>query len=717
MPMIHSASHRNWLLAIIQIYLPFVIWGSLIISFVVVSLTFIFRPIYSATTYLTLDADLSSVLREVDVSYPSTTSADYIRYEYFSTHNLSLMRMPQISEKLVDEWDIRNASGKRLAPEYMIEPSASRLIFSNDGQGVKVEWLSDTQQFIVTGYSKDPDKAVAYSRDYVDFFLEENSMQFRQVLNTLIERMYTKNEGITAKVEDLDQKIQQVKLKYYTSDYETELETLAERILEVKENIDELQLEKKTYQVKIDHLTQEAENYQKLKKIQTVLEINPEITSLKSDIKDLTGELIDASIDYTPQHPTYIAIEKKLVNAKETLKKVAKKTFSQDVMRVSGMLDTALATMLTLTLNQLVVERSLDHYDSILTRQRKRQDELTMVEHKVEVLTEQKEALLNTLRETLRNRYTIENIMSKTAPFFRVVSWARIDKDNLKYYKYFPKRKLMLLLTFVVSSFVLTFFVLARELHANAFYYSWQRPDTYKDIVCTDTFNLEIKEGLEHILGTYIHQICLATRDDQFVRIMSRTKGEGKATIGKSLARYFRRMGQSVVLVDGDVIHHSLSSSLGLIDRPGLAEVMRAELELDHVIIHDKQKGYATVPIGSGEMLADDMSLLNRATHMFSNLGTDFEKVIYIDAPTEVNPLMLADCLPPHAFIMVLKSGKHSIHDLEPAIETHRLTNGRATFKGLVLNKIPHTPNVFTWGGLMNFLKHVLTAPRRWLKG
>ena len=46
-----------------------------------------------------------------------------------------------------------------------------RLVWSNDGQGVRVEWISDTQTFAITGYSKEPDGAVMLSRNVHTLFL------------------------------------------------------------------------------------------------------------------------------------------------------------------------------------------------------------------------------------------------------------------------------------------------------------------------------------------------------------------------------------------------------------------------------------------------------------------------------------------------------------------------------------------------------------------
>jgi hypothetical protein len=92
----YSDHHRNWLLTIAQNKTPIVLFGAGAITLVVTLLTFLFDPVYEAKTFITLDANLSKVLKSTDISYPYTTSMDYIRYEYFATHSVTLMHAPRL---------------------------------------------------------------------------------------------------------------------------------------------------------------------------------------------------------------------------------------------------------------------------------------------------------------------------------------------------------------------------------------------------------------------------------------------------------------------------------------------------------------------------------------------------------------------------------------------------------------------------------------------
>lgn len=709
--------HRNWLLTILQIRLPFILWGSFVLILIIGALTFCFRPIYSTTTILTLDADLSKVLRNIDTSYPSTAVTDLIRYEYFATHAVSLMRVPQLAERLVKKWDIRDYRDDKLFPEYLIEPSLLQLLFSNNGQGIKVEWISDTQQFGISGYSKKPERAVDYSRDYTKAFLEENSEQFRDTLLKLADRFDFQRKSIFSRIDVADAKIRQILSQNKTADLETEIEGLTNRILNAKADLDNSQFMEKTYQRRMGFFSSEAKKYEKLKEYEQIIEANPQIQALKDKIQELTRSLISASVDYTRKSHEYIAIEKQLNNAKENLKKEAKKTFYHGTERRSAVFETILDSMLDISLNHLVYENQVEYYKSIMEQLNERLDNLVAAQVEINNLRNEKERLNDMLSRGDGKRQDLEDILKRPLPFFRVVSFAHINKENLKYYKHFPKRKLILALTFIASFFTLLFLVIAKELHANTLYQGWQLSvlKSHIDYVnVPDLGNLaKNQSGLEAVICRHIHEICLATKDSQIIRITSGAKGEGKTTIARALAWYFKKTGKSVVMVDGDLAHHSLSLALGLDDRPGLIEYLYTKKEIVDIIVKGQIAGISIIPGGSRHVFNLDTPVLTRLEALFSMLSSDYEKIIFLDTPSSENDLILSDNLPSHHVITVLRSGEHSIYEVEHMAKIQEMTGSQAMLKGVVINRMLFMADIFTLRGLIRFLDYLMIKPFR----
>ena len=682
----HYTNHRNWLLTILQIKLPFILWGSFVLTFVIGTLTFCFRPIYSVTTIVTLDADLSKVLRNITTSYPSIAQADLIRNEYFATHAVSLMRVPQLAGHLVEKWNIRDSWGERLFPGYLIEPSFFQLLFSNNGQGIKVRWLTDTQQFAISGYSKDPNRAVDYSRDYTEAFLKENSEQFRDILLKLEDRIDIQRKSAISRLDVLNLKIQQILNQNETGDLETEIKGLTNKILDIKKSLDDALIKEKTYQRRRDFLSHEAKKYEELIEYEQVMETNPQIKTLKDEIQNLTGSLISASIDYTREHPAYIAIEKKLDNAKESLKKEVQTTLSQQTKRRSSHFETLLGSLSDADLTHLEYQIKIECYISIREQLNKRLDNLVVAQLKINTLNSEIKNLNNMLPGGDEIRQTIEGILKRPLPFFRVVSHARIYKENLKYYKYFPKRKLILPLSLIASLFAFSFLVIARELYDNTLYLGWQLSALKSHIDYVDVPDIadltKNQRGLEVLICKHIHEICLATKDSHLIRLTSGIKGEGKATIARALAWYFQKTGKSVLLVDADIAYHSLSHALDLDDRPGLIEYLYAQKEISDIIVKNHDSGIAIIPIGSQPVPDLDPPLPTRLETLISRLRSDYENIIFLDVPSNENIHMLADNLPSHDVITVFRSGKHSIHAVEHMAKLQEMTGPRQYLRG-----------------------------------
>ena len=689
----YSDHHRNWLFTIARIKMPIVLFGAGAIAVIVTLLTFLFDPVYEAKTLVSLDANLSKILNNVSTSYPYTTTQDFIRYEFFATNSVTLMHVPQLADQLVKRWNIKDWSGEVMFSEYLIKPNLFRLLFLNSGQGIRAQWVSDTQQFSIAGYSKDPDTAVAYSRDYTESFLKENANNAVSALDIIIERLDNQILEISRQRDSVDAQIQEVKKRYHIADVDVENQALVSKIYNIKSNLNTLRLDEAAYKLKINHLYREAANHKALKKYQIVMESNPTIVRLKTRIEELTRTLVGQSLELTKEHPSYKATEKTLEATKEALKKEAKKTFSQQTDRRSDVFDTVLSSMLNINLNHIIYRCQVEHYNSLLKLSESRLEDLITAQSELNKVNERRAHLSTLLATSITNHSNVSNIIKKPMSFFRVVSPASINKANLKYYKHFPKRRLIMMLTFIASLFALSFLVIAKELYANTLYCGWQLSALKRRVDYADVPILRIsannqKSDFDVTIGKHLHELCLSTNDAQIVRVTSGAKGEGKTTIARAIALYHHKMGKSVVLVDGDLTHRSSSIWFGLNDRPGLMDYICGQKEPEDIIIRDQLFNISFIPAGSHGNFDLKPFVLTPLTELFSILTSDYEKIIFIDASFNSSHFMLADMLPPHDIIMVVKSGEHSIYELDHLTGISEFTKGKATLKGIVINKI-----------------------------
>jgi len=709
----------NWFLAIAKINLPLILWGVFLVAVIVTGLTFCFSPIYKATTILTLDSDAGKVLKGLThtLPLPSSTSTDYIRYEYFAIHNVTLMRSPDLAREVVTTNGITDGSGTMILPENFVAPSLFTLLFKNNGQGINPGWVSDTQQFSITGYSKDPNKAVEFSKLYTEAFLKKNAEQFRNIINVIETRFMEQLKNSTAKIKELEHGIQKLTRKHNIFKPADESEELTSQIVEIGERLSSIRFSEKIYEEKIRHLSTEAKYYEKLLTYRRFIRTNPLINELKTKVVNLRGRLIAASVEYTPEHPEYLSIKKSLDDAKSILDSEAQKYFYQETQEASPVRDDISSTMFQMTLDHQVFKSEVNNLEALLRSYQGRLNELTEVQISLDSLTEELN-LFNQLKSTAEKELiTIRNIADYPLPFFRIVSSAWINLDNLKHYKFFPKRKTALLVSSLLAFIIFSFLVVAREMQLDLLYYSWQIPQANSDFRVAEIPTIH---GLEQVgfeaeatICSHIRNILPRFVDTKTIRIVSDLKGEGKATVGRSLAWYFSKLGDTVLLVDGDSDYQSCTKALGMADRPGLADCILGGTDPMSVIIQYPGTNIRFIPGGSLSASDTDPNSRKSLSEVMGPLSAHYDKIIFIDTPLR-NTLFPSFEGVDHETVIVLRSGKHSIPEFKNILNAGLFTrDNRVKISSVILNKLPFVADVLTLRGLRRLTLHLVKQPFR----
>jgi MinD-like ATPase involved in chromosome partitioning or flagellar assembly/uncharacterized protein involved in exopolysaccharide biosynthesis len=706
----NPAKHRNWLLTILQLRAPIIILALFGLVLIVALLTYAFTPIYSASTILAIDDEVSRVLSGVNTSFPATSSNDFIRYEWFASHSVQLMRMPQFAEKIIKKEGLRGKSGRALYPEYFVEPSLFNLIFINQGQGISVEWVADTQTFMISGYSRDPDMAVTLSKEYSDAFLEENANQFRGPALKLLDRVKIQMQDLSDKIEGVDQELRDTRKKYRTADPEEEITALTAKINSIKSQIEGEQANETLYATRMEYYKQQEDTFAKLKRVDEYFENNSSIDTIKSEIRQLQGTLVWQSIDLTPDNPNYRQTQKKLDFAQQQLKDEASKRFAQESVRVHPLLDTMTQMLINLRLAHLSSELQIDFFTKLLAAMENRRTELLLANTGIINGHLKRETMASTLQLALKDQYRLENLLQRPVAFFRVISDSRINKDNLGEYKHFPKKKKIVIIAALFAGFLLVFFFIGKEMVDDRVYYGWQLDGMKKTFDCIDLPHFDqhgLGQNPENIYR-YIQDICTSLRDSRIVRVSSRYSGEGKTTIAGALAWYYRRIGTVTIIVDGDIVKRSLSRNFGAGDKPGLLDILSGAKQLCDCIV-EVAPGIYLLPAGGS---SDPVFGVEKFKEVFSQLAISHDRIIYIDPPFDASFSILSEGMPQNDTIMVVQSGKHSVVELEQVGKMRRFNNEISTLKWIVINKIPRAINFFSIRDLFVFVVHPIRTAK-----
>jgi len=709
-----SSHHGNWLFAIFRINIPLLLLGIFLVLLTVTVLSFCFSPIYEGSTVLTLDSDAERVLRDFQLSYPSLQAKDYIRYEYFAIHSVTLMRSPDIARKVISKYGIKDGSGALIPPEDLVNPGLFKLIFENNGEGIGATWIADTQQFSISGYSKDPEKAVSFSRGYAEAFLRKNADQFKGIITVLVGRLKDQIGESATRIKGMEKKIKEIKREHNTFDPAVESEDLTSQIFDLEGRLASSVFSEKTYRKKIVHFSKKAKDFEKLETYRHIMRENPVIKDLKTKIIDLTGQMVSASVEYTPSHPAYVRLEKRLKSAEEALKKEARRSFYQETKEMSPLRDEIVSDMLNLTLAHLVFKSEVEHLESRIVKYRNRLNELTEAQSAVDSLDRELNTFSQLKSTAQKNLIRIQNITDNSLSFYRVVSYAWINEDNLKHYKFFPRRRFILVVSCAIALILFSFLIIAWEMQKDPLYYSWQLSDldSHSDVAEVPTIKKTKGPpgGFEALVCSHMRTVHLPSLDSGVVRVVSELKGEGKATIGSALAWYFAKAGKSVLLVDGDSINRSCTMELGMGDRPGLMEYLSGQNDLSDIRVNHPAYKMDIIPSGSVSATGRDPSMEKALLEMLLKLSERYDRIIFLDTPLS-NTLFASIVGIDHDIVLVMKSGEHSVSEAKEILSLNESSLDRGTIRAVVLNQLPFSADLFSWKGLCGLILHLARHP------
>ena len=366
-------------------------------------------------------------------------------------------------------------------------------------------------------------------------------------------------------------------------------------------------------------------------------------------------------------------------------------------------------------MDHIVHEGQMEHYNKLLANYEQRMIELSLANTEMQNLTSKRDVMITTLQQAIKDQYKMESILQKTVPFYRVISSAYININNLGEYKHFPKRKRIVIYSFLVSAFVLFFFTIARELKAHVLYYGWQL-DSAKieaeviDVPCLGMGDLSQSDRNE-LICRHIQDICASGRGVKTLRITSTMAGEGKATIASALAWCYRRIGKPVILVDGDTINYSLSTMFAATNQPGLLDVLAGSIQLNEALV-EPSPGIMVLPVGQRDADGNTAYVSSRFDELILELSSQYAPIIYIDSPLTSDYTMFSDMLPYHDIVILAESGRHSVYDLEKTALMRRLGSSAATRKWIVINKTPKVVDFFSIRDLYHFFTQSIRSSK-----
>jgi len=169
------------------------------------------------------------------------------------------------------------------------------------------------------------------------------------------------------------------------------------------------------------------------------------------------------------------------------------------------------------------------------------------------------------------------------------------------------------------------------------------------------------------------------------ILVTSPTQGNGKTTIAVNLALSLAISGQKTILVDSDLRRPAIHTALRTSKAPGLADVIRNEMEISKVKRTLKNKNIEVITAGNIPANVTEVVGSRKIATVLTSLRDDFDAVI-IDAP----PLVISDAYnlasKVDGVILVLEPGQ--TREEQAQVMKEQLNRAGARVIGVVFNRI-----------------------------
>ncbi|OQX17020.1 MAG: hypothetical protein BWK76_10960 [Desulfobulbaceae bacterium A2] len=402
-----------------------------------------------------------------------------------------MMQQPSISDSVINKLALVDRKGGKLHAHNFINPSFIGLLISNHGQGVLVEWISDTQQFSITGYGKNAESASLIASCYAETFIAYEQKQFVQLLENLKERKQKTLESATSRRRQAD--IEQAGLRaiYKVADWTNRLESMTSSLATIERSIEDVELAEATIISQIQEYESQLKQLAQPVHRSEVEQKNSMISSLQNLLASLSQQLASASVQFTPEHPEYKKIQIQIDELQRQMVSEAKKEYSQTTRSTSDTLDSVLTSLMTARVTRAIRDSKLERLRANKEQYIQEMDFISRGSANNNDLEDEKKRLTSIIENEREDILKIESVQSKPFSFYRVTATPFIDRENLNHARYFPRRKLILLVAFAASMLLSLLYLLTKELHVETLFCSWQLNMLPKNVQAIDVSFLD----------------------------------------------------------------------------------------------------------------------------------------------------------------------------------------------------------------------------------
>lgn len=606
--------------------------------------------------------------------------------------NLSLI------QKVIDEMGLKKDNGQLYSAIEFLNPGSMTLVSRKTG--VKVSVVQSTQLIQIQGFSRSPQEAAEIANRVAAAFVELYNHNIQTTAKNAYHFMEENIPKISAQLWQANEALAEYKVTNHVNNISYLQEKLLTSLASLKDEQDSNARELEDAGKRIEQIMAKLKKIPEFHKSSQEYRTNPTLELLRQRIAEQGAILATTAAKVTPEHLLYREARATLEKSKEEYRKQVARIFYGQTDQRNTYYDSLLQTLGDNEISLAVRTSRKQFLNQQLLNRQEELDNLTRKETAMDPLVRQVSSLSTSLNSLMTQASLARLASEMDLSNATVVEKAVVPtlKSHILRYRWFPKRKMMVMFSFLFS-LLLGLMVIFFQEYLDDSLSEPREAEAFVHLPVLASFP-ELPEMEAYSLERVLHHTPWAHASwalpDMLKpagqgtlagtwAITSSRAGEGKSLVAASLGWALALRGQRVLLVDLNFSHPTLAMLWQQPPGKGVREVLQGTAALSECLHR----------VGPGELYllangqAEDIPWAQmdpaRLADWLAAIKSDYD-VLLLDLPAvgegEGAPLA---ALGEHTLMVV---AAHHIPRTQVARGLEQIQRCHSRVEGLILNRV-----------------------------
>ncbi len=509
-------------------------------------------------------------------------------------NQLAMIRNLTMVEEVIKRMQLENDKGKLLSATEFLEPNSLALLYKK--RGVRMNQMTSSQIIEVSGFSSSPKEAATIANQAADSFVAMYNKNIQDTGHQALKFIQDSIPKVSAELEQVENDLAAFKVANHVSNTIYLREKLLSSLTTLQETKDTNETNLSDYEKRIAQVHGKLKNIPEFQKSTAEYRANSTLEYIRQKLMDAESTLASSEVKTTPEYYGQKQTKSSIDKLKDEYRKQASKLLHSETTSRNSIYTNLIQTLVENEINWAVGISRRQVLDQLILNKQKELDVLTMKELQMAPLQRRVTALQTAMANLLGNEELTKLITRADLSNATILERASVppESDQIKEFRWFPKRKILVLLSFLFSLMLGMTIIFLQEYLDDTLTEPRETEEYLHFPVAAVLPELPPSEMVDlprlMAYGPWTQAIWAMPdlikvvgekSPSTILSITSSNAGEGKSLVTASLGWVLALRNLKVLLIDLNFSHPSLSSLGGLLPDQGVGEILQGTTTLE----------------------------------------------------------------------------------------------------------------------------------------